>query len=352
MKHNNKIASRKKSSWSNFFIKFKQQKRGVLSFFLLIVIFVITSCAEIIANDKPIIVYYQGDLFFPIIKNYSEKEFDGEFDIEADYNDPYLQEIINNNGWMVFPLIRYSYKTIRYDLPAPAPTPPDSENWLGTDDQGRDVLARLIYGYRISLFFGLALAFISCVIGVVVGAIQGYYGGKIDLFGRRFVEIWSSLPVLYVIIIISSLYKPNLFALLGILILFSWMVMVDFVRAESLKVRNYTYVKAAKALGVSDYRIIWRHILPNATISALAIMPFVINQSIISLTTLDFLGFGLPLGSPSLGELISQSKNNLHAPWLGITAFLSISFLLVLLIFFAEAVRNSLKPGATPIKNI
>lgn len=287
-------------------------------------------------------------ILFPVISTYNETTFGGEFDSPADYKDPYIEELIaENDGWMLWPPIRYGHQTINYDLPVPAPSPPTTENWLGTDDQGRDVLARVIYGFRISILFALVLTLFSSVIGVIAGAIQGYYGGKIDLLFQRFIEIWSGLPVLFLLIILASLVEPNFWWLLGIMLLFSWMTLVDVVRAEFLRGRNLEYVRAARALGVANSQIMFRHILPNAMVATLTFMPFIFSSGIVTLTALDFLGFGLPPGSASLGELIAQGKENLHAPWLGLTAFMVLSVMLTLLIFIGEAVRDAFDPRKT-----
>lgn len=245
---------------------------------------------------------------------------------------------------MIWPLIPFSYNTVNYDLPVPAPSPPSAEDWLGTDDQGRDVLARLIYGFRISVLFGLTLTLLSSFFGVTAGAIQGYFGGLTDLIFQRFMEIWSGMPVLYLLIILASVVQPNFWWLLGLMLLFSWMALVPVVRAEFLRARNLEYVKAARALGLSTPRIIYRHVLPNAMVATLTFMPFILNASITTLTSLDFLGFGLPLGSPSLGEMLNQGKNNLQAPWLGISTFAVLAILLTLLIFIGEAVRYAFDP--------
>lgn len=325
---------------------FISNRRGFYSTIIFAIIFTVTLFAEFIANDKPIILTYNGSVYFPVLKQYPETFFGGDFETEADYRDSYVQNLIKEkgNGWMVWPLLRYSYKTINYDLPKPAPTAPDAENYLGTDDQGRDVLARAIYGFRISVLFGLILTIFSSIFGVAAGAVQGYFGGKVDLFFQRFIEIWSGLPVLFILIILSSLVTPNFWWMLGAMLLFSWTSLVRVVRAEFLKARNYEYVKAAKALGVKERLIIIRHVLPNAFVSALTFMPFILTGAITTLTSLDFLGFGLPPGSPSLGELLSQGKTNLEAPWLGMTAFLVLAFMLSLLIFIGEAVRDAFDP--------
>ena len=323
---------------------FRANRRGLWSLWLFLVLFVVSLCAEFIANDRPLLVRYDGSFYLPVFANYSEKTFGGEFETEADYRDPYVQQQIAEHGWLVWPLIPFSYKTINYNLPTPAPSPPDAVDWLGTDDQGRDVLARLIYGFRISVLFGLVLTILSSIVGVAAGAIQGYYGGLTDLLFQRFIEVWSGLPVLYLLIILSAIIQPNFWWLLGIMLLFSWMSLVDLVRAEFLRARNFDYVRAARALGVSNPVIIWRHVLPNAMVATLTFLPFILNGSITTLTSLDFLGFGLPPGSPSLGELLAQGKNNLQAPWLGFTAFFTLAVMLSLLIFIGEAVRDAFDP--------
>jgi microcin C transport system permease protein len=328
---------------------FKKNRRGYFSFWLFTIIFVASLFAELIANDKPILLKYNGEIYAPVLIRYAETTFGGDFGTEADYRDPYVENLIiqKGNGWMFWPPIRYSYRTINYDLPKPAPSAPDSENLLGTDDQGRDVLARMIYGFRISVLFGLILTILSSIIGVASGAVQGYFGGKTDLIFQRFIEIWSGLPVLFILIILASIVTPNFWWLLGIMLLFSWTNLVGVVRAEFLKARNLEYVKAAKALGVKEYIIIFRHVLPNAVVSAITFMPFILTGAITTLTSLDFLGFGLPSGSPSLGELLEQGKSNLQAPWLGITAFIVLATMLSLLIFIGEAVRDAFDPRKT-----
>jgi microcin C transport system permease protein len=324
--------------------KFKRNRRGYASLWIFCIVFMVTLFAEFLANDKPIVVYYNENFYFPVVKAYAETEFGGEFETEADYRDEYVIELIEAKGWMAWPLIPYSYSTINYNLPVPAPAPPSDDNWLGTDDQGRDTLARVIYGFRISVLFGLTLTIISSIVGVAAGAVQGYYGGKIDLFGQRFIEIWSGLPTLYLLIILSSIVQPNFWWLLGILLLFSWMSLVGVVRAEFLRGRNLEYVKAARALGLSNRGIMFTHILPNAMIATITFMPFILTGAITSLTALDFLGFGLPPGSPSLGELVAQGKANLQAPWLGISAFCVLSFMLTVLVFIGEGARDAFDP--------
>lgn len=323
---------------------FRRNSRGYWSLWLFLVLFAVSLCAELIANDKPLIVSYDGELYLPLIQSVPEETFGGFLPTETDYRDSFIREEINSKGWMLWPPIEFSYDTVNFDLDQPSPAPPSAENWLGTDDQARDVAARVIYGFRISVLFGLILTALSCVVGVAVGALQGYYGGKVDLLGQRFVEIWSGLPVLFVLIILSAFIKPDFWWLLGIMLLFSWIALVDVVRAEFLRARNLEYVKAARALGLGNRKIMFRHILPNAMVATLTFLPFILTSAITMLTSLDFLGFGLPPGSPSLGELISQGKENLHAPWLGISAFVSLSLMLTLLVFVGEAVRDAFDP--------
>lgn len=285
----------------------------------------------------------------PVFESYAETEFGGDFETEAEYRDPFVQDLINEKGWIIWPPIRFSYDTINYNLPQPAPSPPTTENWLGTDDQGRDVMARVIYGFRISVLFGLILTVVSSIIGITAGAFQGYYGGWLDLTLQRIIEIWTSMPSLFILIIFSSMFVPGFWTLLLILLLFSWVQLVDVVRAEFLRTRNFDYVRAAHALGVSNSKIMWRHILPNAMVATLTLMPFILTGSITALTSLDFLGLGLPPGSPSLGELLAQGKNNLQAPWLGFTAFIILALMLTLLTFIGEAVRDAFDPRKTKI---
>lgn len=326
--------------WQNF----KANKRGFYSLWIFLVLLAFSLLADVIANDKPLIVSYDGGLYFPTIEQYPETTFGGEFKTEADYRDPFVAGKIKEKGWAVWPLIPYSYNTINYNLSVPAPSPPSIDNWLGTDDQGRDVFARLIHGFRISVLFGLTLTFFSSIVGIAAGAIQGYFGGTLDLVMQRFIEIWSGMPTLFLLIIMSSLVQPNFWWLLTLLLLFSWMHLVGVVRAEFLRARNFDYVKAARALGATNLTIMYRHMLPNALVATITYLPFILNGAITTLTALDFLGFGLPPGSPSLGELLNQGKNNLQAPWLGITAFIVLSLLLSLLIFIGEAVRDAFDP--------
>lgn len=327
------------------FAQFRAHRRGWYSLWLFLVLFVLSLGAELIANDKPLVVHLDNSWYFPVFKRYPETVFGGELPLQANYKSPYIQELIaEQNGWMLWPPIPFSYDSINYELEVPAPAPPSAANWLGTDDQGRDVLARIIYGLRISVLFALTLTLCSSVLGVIAGALQGFYGGWVDLVGQRFLEIWSGLPVLYLLIIMASFIQPNFWWLLGIMLLFSWMSLVDLVRAEFLRGRNLEYVRAARALGMRDSAIMFRHILPNAMVSTMTYMPFIITGAIGTLTALDFLGFGLPPGSPSLGELVAQGKSNLQAPWLGISAFAVLALLLSLLVFIGEAARDAFDP--------
>ena len=324
--------------------RFRANRRGWWSLWIFVILFIATLLAEVIANDKPFLVYFKGDVYFPIVKAYSETTFGGDFLTEADYRSPYLSELIERDGWTVWPIVRYHHRTVAWDLPVPAPAPPDRNHWLGTDDQARDVLARVIYGFRISVLFGFALTFISAVIGVSAGAVQGYFGGWIDLIFQRFIEIWSGLPTLYLLIILASVVEPNFWWLLGLLLLFSWMGFVGVVRAEFLRARNFEYVRAAQALGVSYLAIMFRHLLPNAMVATITFIPFTLAGSVTVLTSLDFLGIGLPPGSASLGELLAQGKANLQAPWLGLAGFFTIALMLTLLILISEAVRDAFDP--------
>jgi microcin C transport system permease protein len=349
---------------------FRSNRRGFWSFRIFAVLFLIAVFAPFIANDRPVLVLYKGELLFPTFVDYPESKFGG-FLARTDYRDPVNQEEIAANGWMVLPPIRYSYNTVNNELPSPAPSPPASSltrdeacikyqagasdpnctfgnmNWLGTDDQGRDVVARLIYGFRISVAFGLILTILSSMIGMCAGAVQGFFGGWTDLMFQRFIDIWTSMPTLYLLIILAAFITPTFWILLFILLLFSWTGLVGLVRAEFLRARNFEYVRAARALGLSDLRIMFKHLMPNAVVSTITFMPFILAGSVTTLTSLDFLGFGLPPGSASLGELVAQGKNNLQAPWLGITGFLVVSIMLSLLVFIGEAVRDALDPRKT-----
>jgi microcin C transport system permease protein len=356
-----------KRRWESF----KANRRGFYAFWIFLVLFGISMCSEFIANDKPFLVKVDGHYYFPVFRTYTEAQLGGEFETAADYRDPYLQKIIaEKNGFMWWPPIRYSYDTHNLDLPTPAPSPPtwmltDAQckpvaekkggtgcaslewNWLGTDDQGRDVVARLLYGFRISVLFGLALTIVSSFVGVLAGAVQGYFGGWTDLLFQRFIEIWTAIPSLYLLLIISSVLVPGFFVLLGIMLLFSWVALVGLVRAEFLRGRNFEYIQAARALGVSNFTIMLRHLLPNAMVATMTMLPFVLSSSVMTLTALDFLGFGLPPGSPSLGELLSQAKANVQAPWLGLTGFFTLAGMLSLLIFVGEGVRDAFDPRKT-----
>jgi microcin C transport system permease protein len=353
--------------WQNF----KANRRGYWSLWIFIVLFLASLGAEFIANDKPFFVSFDGKFFFPAMIDYPETAFGGDFETAADYRDPYLQKLIaEKGGFMLWPPIRYSYNTHNLDLPTPAPSPPtwllteaqckdvverkhlngcsDLEyNWLGTDDQGRDVVARMIYGFRISVLFGLILTVISSIVGVAAGAVQGYFGGWTDLLFQRFIEIWTSIPELYLLLIISSVLVPGFFILLGILLLFSWVSLVGLVRAEFLRGRNFEYIQAARALGVSNPVIMFRHLLPNAMVATMTMLPFILSGSVMELTALDFLGFGLPPGSPSLGELLQQGKSNIQAPWLGLAGFFTVASMMSLLIFIGEAARDAFDPRKT-----
>ena len=353
--------------WQNF----KANRRGYWSFWIFMVVFVISLFAEFIANDRPLFIQFDGHLYWPSVVTYSETTFGGDFETAADYRDPYLQKLIaDKGGSIVWTPVRFSYDTHNLDLPTPAPSKPtwmltedqcapvvqkkglkscrDLEyNWLGTDDQGRDVVARLIYGFRISVLFGLTLTIVSSIIGIAAGGVQGYFGGWIDLGFQRFIEIWTAIPSLYLLLILSSVLKPSFFVLLGILLLFSWVSLVGLVRAEFLRGRNFEYIMAARALGVSNAVIMVRHLLPNAMVATMTFLPFIVSSSVMTLTALDFLGFGLPPGSPSLGELLSQAKANVQAPWLGFTGFFAVAIMLSLLIFIGEAVRDAFDPRKT-----
>jgi microcin C transport system permease protein len=327
--------------------QFRANRRGFWSLWIFLVLFGLSLVAELIANDRPLLVRYDGRFYFPAVIAYPETTFGGEFPTEAVYRDPALKRLIEAKGWMLWPPIPYRYDTINYDLTVPAPAPPSRSNWLGTDDQGRDLAARLIYGFRISVLFGLILTLFSSVLGVAAGAVQGYFGGWIDLALQRVLEIWSGLPLLYLLIILASLVEPNFWWLLGLLLLFSWMSLVSVVRAEFLRARNFDYVRAARALGVRTRVIIVRHVLPNAMVATLTFLPFILNGSITTLTSLDFLGFGLPPGAASIGEILAQGKGNLKAPWIGITGFLVLAVMLSLLVFIGEAVRDAFDPRKT-----
>ena len=330
--------------WQARLNRFRRNCLGVVSLFIFVLIFVICMAANVIANDKPLLVQYQGDYYFPVLKAYPETAFGGVFETEANYKDPAVQTLIDEQGFYIMPPIPFADQTPNVELGIPYPAAPNSQNWLGTDDLGRDVLARILYGMRVSLLFGLALTLAGAVIGIIVGAIQGYYGGWIDLAGQRFMEVWGGMPQLFMIIILVSLFSPSITMLFAMMLLFGWMGLVGLVRAEFLRARNFDYVRAARNLGVSDSQIMLRHILPNALASSLSQLPFILTANIIALTALDFLGYGLPPGSPSLGELMVQGKNNLDAPWLALSGFFSLTFILSLLIFVGEALRDAFDP--------
>ncbi len=323
---------------------FRANRRGYWSLRIFAVLFVLTLFAEFIANDKPLLIYFDGGFYFPIFQTYPETDFGGTLPTAADYTDPYVQNLIDEDGFILMPLIPYGFNTVAWNSTEPAPAPPSAEHWLGTDDQARDVVARLIYGFRISVLFGFAFTAIAAIIGVSIGATQGYFGGWIDLFGQRFIEIWGGLPVLFLLIILASLVEPTFWWLLGVTVLFGWMGFVGVVRAEFLRARNFDYVRAARALGARDFTIMHRHVLPNAMVATLTFLPFTLAGSVTILTSLDFLGVGLPAGSASLGELLAQGRSNLQAPWLGLTGFFTLAIMLTLLIFIGEAVRDAFDP--------
>ena len=327
---------------------FKANRRGYWSLRIFLVIFGASLFAEFLANDKPLVVRHEGRFYLPIFAAHAETEFGGVFETEADYREEFVQELVRGSGgWMIWPPVPYAHDTIDYELPGPAPYPPSRRHWLGTDDIGKDVLAGLIYGIRLSFLFGLVLTALSSIIGVLVGAVQGYLGGKVDLFGQRLIEIWAGLPILFVLIILASIVESNVFWLLGILVAFSWMALVGLVRAEVLRARNFQYVTAARALGAGDRRILRRHVLPNAMVATATFLPFILTGSITLLTSLDFLGFGLPPDAPSLGRLLAQGRANLHAPWLGVMSFFTLATLLTLVIFIGEALRDAFDPRRT-----
>ncbi len=329
-----------KRRWNSF----KSNKKAYYSLWIFAIIFGISLLANVLINDRPLIVYYKGGFYFPIVKDYPESVFGGNLASYTDYKDPYIEKSIDDNGFMLMPLVEFSYNTINYDLPKGAPSAPTLQNWLGTDDGGRDVLARLVYGFRLSVVFGLVLTALSSVIGILAGAIQGYFGGKIDLYFQRFLEIWGALPQMFILVMLSSLIVPSFWSLLIILLCFSWTALIPVVRAEVLKARNLDYVKAARSMGVGEITIMLRHVLPNAFTAALTYIPFVLCGSITLLTALDFLGLGLGVGEPSLGDILRQGKENLQAPWLGLSGFFVIGIVLSLLIFIGEGLRDAFNP--------
>jgi microcin C transport system permease protein len=324
--------------------RFKKNRMGYLSFWIFIIILFLSLFSNFIANDRPLLLSYQGHLYTPVFHQYSEQQFGGIFETEANYRDPVVQHLIEQQGWMLWPMIRFADQTPNLSLPVTAPAPPSVQNWLGTDDQGRDVLARVLYGLRVSILFGFGLTIAGSMFGILIGAIQGYYGGWIDLIGQRLFEVWGGMPQLFMTMILVSFFTPNIYWLFTIMLLFGWMSLVNIVRAEFLRARNLDYVRAARALGLSHFKIIVRHILPNALSSSLSQIPFILTANIIALSTLDFLGYGLPPGSASLGELIIQAKNNLDAPWLALSAFFTLSILLSVLVFIGEAARHAFDP--------
>ena len=331
------------------FAIFRSSRRGMISLVVFGLLFFVSLFAELLANNRPILIRYDGAFYSPMLRDYPETTFGGDFPTNAVYTDHELQTLIHEKGgWILWPPIPYSYDTVLKGDGRKALLPPSWEHLLGTDDQARDVLARLIYGFRISVLFGFALTLLSAVIGIIAGAVQGYFGGMVDLLMQRFLEIWSSMPTLYLLIILASFIQPGFWVLLGIMLLFSWMSLVGLVRAEFLRGRNFDYVRAARALGMLDVRIMFRHILPNAMTASLTFLPFILAGSVTTLTSLDFLGFGLPVGSPSLGELLLQGKNNLNAPWLAFTGFFIIALMLSLLVFIGEAVRDAFNPRRVP----
>ncbi len=323
---------------------FKAHRRGWISLWILLVFFALSLGAELFANEKPLLIVYKDEVYSPLLHAYPETVFGGILPIETNYHDAFIQENIEKEGFMLWAPIRFSYNTVNYAV-TQYPAPPSLQNWLGTDDQGRDMVACILYGFRISLLFGLALCVVSSTVGIAAGAVQGYFGGKVDLLFQRFMEIWSGIPTLYVLIILSSMIVMSFWSLLAIILLFSWMGLVHVVRAEFLRCRQLDYVRAAKSMGISDGRIIVRHILPNALVATISYLPFIFSGAITTLTSLDFMGFGLPPGSPSLGELLAQGKNNIHAPWIGITAFVVLGGLLCLFVFIGEAVRDAFDPN-------
>ncbi len=353
---------------------FSSNRRAVWSLRIFMVLFVISLFSEFIANEKPILINYRGDLYFPILTFHSEKDFGGEYLTEAVYRDIEVQCLIEtggildcvyepediledaqdgivdgeeiSSGWMIWPLIPFSYDTVD-DLGKPAPSAPDSEHWLGTDDTARDVLARVIYGFRLSILFTGVVTLLTSVIGIAAGAVQGYFGGLIDLFFQRVIELWGSTPSLYIIIIVAAIWQMNFWLLVFLMTLFGWTSLVGVVRAESFRARNFEYVRAAKAMGVSNTVIMFRHLLPNAMVASVTLLPFIITGTIGSLAALDFLGFGLPSSAPSLGQLTLQAKQNLQAPWLGFTAFFTFAIMLSLLVFIFEGVRDAFDPRKT-----
>lgn len=324
-------------------LRFKQDRRGYWSLILFLLFFGLSLCAELISNDRPLLARYNGQIMSPILTDYAETAFGGDFDSPADYLDPFIQQQFQASGnWAIYPINHYRYDTLNYFAKAPNPAPPTTDNWLGTDDRGRDVFARLVYGFRVSILFGLALTITGVALGVVTGAVQGYFAGRTDLLFQRFMEIWGSMPELYLLIIFASIFEPSILLLLVLLSLFGWMGLSDYVRADFLRNRNLDYVQAARALGLSNWQIIWRHVLPNSMTPVVTFLPFRMSAAILSLTSLDFLGLGVPPSTPSLGELLAQGKNNLDAWWIALSTFAVLTITLLLLTNIGDALRNSL----------
>lgn len=326
---------------NSYLNKFRKNKRAFISFLMFSLLFGISLFSELIANDRPLLVKYEGNFYFPVFKEYTDSFFGGNFPTAADYRDSLIKKSIQEKGWMIMPIIPYSYNTIDYENDLPAPSAPDKNHWLGTDDEGRDILARILYGIRLSIVFAFILTIFSSAIGIIAGAIQGYFGGKIDIIMQRIIEIWESLPQLFILIIVASAFFPTFWTILFILMMFSWTSLTGMVRAEFLRTRNFEYVKAAQALGVSNFGIIFRHILPNALVTSITFIPFILSESIVALTSLDFLGLGLSGEYPSLGDLVRQGKDNLQAPWIGISIFTVLAGMLVMLIFIGEGIRDA-----------
>ncbi|MGV3740865.1 MAG: ABC transporter permease [Burkholderiaceae bacterium] len=331
------------SPWQRVWLRFKQNRRGYWSLIIFTVLFAVSLMAELISNDKPLVAGYHGTLVFPIVRDYSEKEFGGDFDTPADYLDPFIKDQFSKEGnWAIYPLNHYRFDTLNYFAESPNPAPPSADNWLGTDDRGRDVFARLLYGFRVSVLFGLALTVTGVILGLITGAIQGYFAGRTDLLFQRFMEIWGSMPELYLLIIFSSIFEPSIGLLLILLSLFGWMGLSDYVRADFLRNRNLEYVQAARAMGLSNRQIIWRHVLPNSLTPVVTFLPFRMSAAILALTSLDFLGLGVPPSTPSLGELLAQGKNNLDAWWIALSTFAVLTITLLLLTNIGDALRNAL----------
>jgi microcin C transport system permease protein len=324
-------------------LRFRQNRRGYWSLLIFIVLFATSLAAELLSNDKPLVARYNGKILFPIAQTYSEKSFGGDFDSPADFLDPFIQDQFKKDGnWAIYPPNHYRYDTLNYFAKSPNPAPPSSENWLGTDDRGRDVVARLLYGFRVSILFGIALTITGVLLGMLTGAVQGYFAGRTDLLFQRFMEIWSSMPELYLLIIFASIFDPSILLLLLLLSLFGWMGLSDYVRADFLRNRNLEYVQAARAMGLSNGQIIWRHVLPNSLTPVVTFLPFRMSGAILALTSLDFLGLGVPPSTPSLGELLAQGKNNLDAWWIALSTFMVLTVTLLLLTNIGDALRNSL----------